>query len=201
MRLSVPLAGRWLVATSQRWAIGCDCRRFRCPLRRFTVRCNMPTGIQSAIRRFLPSYPGWFFRCCQPTCQPLFRPMSLPLSGRYSGKGKQKSHSLYHLRRKWQLLAASGTAWHSKLPHFHPFTPLPLPPSDRVQSGCLPAVATRLHSNPPGADFYVRQNIARCPLSYSKGFRLLPQTAPCPSGGGLHSEVVRPFSDLSLIHI
>lgn len=151
------------VSSSRRFPVGCDCRRFRCPFRCFTVGCNMPTiistaistDIPSAIRRFLPCCPGWFFRCCRPVCRPLSRPMFLPLSGRYSGKGKQKSRSLYHFPRKWQLLAASGIAWHSKVPHFHSFTPLPLPPSDRVQSGCLPAVVTRLPHNPPPADFYV----------------------------------------------
>ena len=38
--------------------------------------------------------------------------------------------------------------------------------------------------NPSGTDFCVLEDTARCPLSYSKGFGLLPKR-PCPSRGGL----------------
>lgn len=48
----------------------------------------------------------------------------------------------------------------------------------------------------PRTDFYVRRNIARCPLSYSKGFRLLPETTLPLAGEGFPSEVGKPVSYL-----
>lgn len=105
-----------------------------------------------------------------------------------------KFNSLYHLRRKWQLLAASGTGWHSKVPSFQALIPLPLPPSDRVQSGCLPAVVTRLHPNPSSGGFLCSLEHSKVSFELLKGFPVTPGNSTLPlQGAGLHSEVVSPF--------
>lgn len=46
-------------------------------------------------------------------------------------------------------------------------------------------VITGLSPNPSRTDSCVLKDTARCPLSYSKGFRLLPETHLAPCGGGL----------------
>lgn len=49
----------------------------------------------------------------------------------------------------------------------------------------LGLVTGRSIPNPSGTDSCVHEDTARCPLSYSKGFRLLPKTHLAPCGGGL----------------
>ena len=49
----------------------------------------------------------------------------------------------------------------------------------------LGLVTGRSIPNPSGTDSCVHEDTARCPLSYSKGFRLLPETHLAPCGGGL----------------
>lgn len=49
----------------------------------------------------------------------------------------------------------------------------------------LGLVTGRSIPNPSRTDSCVHEDTARCPLSYSKGFRLLPKTHLAPCGGGL----------------
>ena len=49
----------------------------------------------------------------------------------------------------------------------------------------LGLVTGRSIPNPSRTDSCVLKDTARCPLSYSKGFRLLPETHLAPCGGGL----------------
>ena len=50
--------------------------------------------------------------------------------------------------------------------------------------------------NPSATDFCVLKDTARCPLSNSKGFRLLPETTLPLAGAGFPSEVGKPVSYL-----
>lgn len=50
--------------------------------------------------------------------------------------------------------------------------------------------------NPSRTDSCVLKDTARCPLSYSKGFRLLPETTLPLAGAGFPSEVGKPVSYL-----
>ena len=61
--------------------------------------------------------------------------------------------------------------------------------------GCpipLGLVTGRSIPNPSRTDSCVHEDTARCPLSYSKGFRLLPETTLPLAGAGFPSEVGKP---------
>ena len=60
----------------------------------------------------------------------------------------------------------------------------------------LGLVTGRSIPNPSRTDSCVLKDTARCPLSYSKGFRLLPETHLAPCGAGFPSEVGKPVSYL-----
>lgn len=55
---------------------------------------------------------------------------------------------------------------------------------------------SRFIPNPSCTDSCVLKDTARCPLSYSKGFRLLPETTLPLAGAGFPSEVGKPVSYL-----
>lgn len=57
----------------------------------------------------------------------------------------------------------------------------------------LGLVTGRSIPNPSGTDSCVHEDTARCPLSNSKGFRLLPETTLPLAGAGFPSEVGKPF--------
>ena len=57
----------------------------------------------------------------------------------------------------------------------------------------LGLVTGRSIPNPSCTDSCVLKDTARCPLSYSKGFRLLPETTLPLAGEGFPSEVGKPF--------
>lgn len=57
-------------------------------------------------------------------------------------------------------------------------------------------VTGRSIPNPSRTDSCVLKDTARCPLSYSKGFRLLPETTLPLAGEGFPSEVGKPVSYL-----
>ena len=57
-------------------------------------------------------------------------------------------------------------------------------------------VTGRSIPNPSCTDSCVLKDTARCPLSYSKGFRLLPETTLPLAGAGFPSEVGKPVSYL-----
>ena len=60
----------------------------------------------------------------------------------------------------------------------------------------LGLVTGRSIPNPSRTDSCVLKDTARCPLSYSKGFRLLPETTLPLAGEGFPSEVGKPVSYL-----
>lgn len=60
----------------------------------------------------------------------------------------------------------------------------------------LGLVTGRSIPNPSRTDSCVLKDTARCPLSYSKGFRLLPETTLPLAGAGFPSEVGKPVSYL-----
>lgn len=60
----------------------------------------------------------------------------------------------------------------------------------------LGLVTGRSIPNPACTDSCVLKDTARCPLSYSKGFRLLPETTLPLAGAGFPSEVGKPVSYL-----
>ena len=60
----------------------------------------------------------------------------------------------------------------------------------------LGLVTGRSIPNPACTDSCVLKDTARCPLSYSKGFRLLPETTLPLAGEGFPSEVGKPVSYL-----
>lgn len=60
----------------------------------------------------------------------------------------------------------------------------------------LGLVTGRSIPNPSGTDSCVHEDTARCPLSNSKGFRLLPETTLPLAGAGFPSEVGKPVSYL-----
>ena len=60
----------------------------------------------------------------------------------------------------------------------------------------LGLVTGRSIPNPSCTDSCVHEDTARCPLSYSKGFRLLPETTLPLAGAGFPSEVGKPVSYL-----
>lgn len=111
----------------------------------------------------------------------------------------------------------SGSLWHSSAPFRLVFTPYlciqaagqcsrcahrpRFRPSFRQLGGIgrpipLGVVTGRSIPNPSCTDSCVLKDTARCPLSYSKGFRLLPETTLPLAGEGFPSEVGKPVSYL-----
>ena len=114
-------------------------------------------------------------------------------------KGKGISSNLYRFGVWWQLVAASGREW-LRSPHvFKGLNALPLHPSGRAKPkartagpGSVLLLGSKkvsgyrclAESVTTGISPIRSQDTARCPLSNSKGFGLLPKR-PCPSRGGL----------------
>ena len=111
----------------------------------------------------------------------------------------------------------SGSLWRCPAPFRRVFTPYlctqaagqcsrcahrpRLRPSFGQQEGIgrpipLGLVTGRSIPNPSCTDSCVLKDTARCPLSYSKGFRLLPETTLPLAGAGFPSEVGKPVSYL-----
>ena len=120
-----------------------------------------------------------------------------------------------HLRGSIWL--RSGSLWRCSAPFRCVFTPYLCPqaagqcsrcahrprfrPSFGQQEGIgrpipLGLVTGRSIPNPSRTDSCVLKDTARCPLSYSKGFRLLPETTLPLAGEGFLSEVGKPVSYL-----
>ena len=101
-------------------------------------------------------------------------------------KGKGISSNLYRFGIWWQLVAASGREW-LRSPHVsNGLNALPLHPSGRAKPKARTAAPgpSFFWAAKRYTDFCVLKDTARCPLSNSKGFGLLPKR-PCPSRGGL----------------
>lgn len=110
---------------------------------------------------------------------------------------------------KWQGVASFSARFQGlKRPTFAPkrqgkaesaYRRLRLRPSFGQQKGIGQPMPCRVGNgkynlNPSSTDFCVLKDTARCPLSYSKGFGLLPKR-PCPlRGRGFLSEVGKPVS-------
>lgn len=111
----------------------------------------------------------------------------------------------------------SGSLWHSSAPFRLVFTPYLCIQAAGQCSRCahrprfrlsfgqlggigrpipLGLVTGRSIPNPSCTDSCVLKDTARCPLSYSKGFRLLPETTLPLAGEGFPSEVGKPVSYL-----
>lgn len=100
----------------------------------------------------------------------------------------------------------SGSLWRSSAPSRCFFTPYLCTQAAGQRSRCAyrtPAPSFfwaagryRLLPNPSRTDSCVHEDTARCPLSYSKGFRLLPETTLPLAGAGFPSEVGKPVSYL-----
>lgn len=111
----------------------------------------------------------------------------------------------------------SGSLWHSSAPFRLVFTPYLCIQAAGQCSRCahhprfrpsfgqlggigrpipLGVVTGRSIPNPSCTDSCVLKDTARCPLSYSKGFRLLPETTLPLAGEGFPSEVGKPVSYL-----
>lgn len=111
----------------------------------------------------------------------------------------------------------SGSLWRSSAPSWLVFPPYLCTQAAGQRSRCahrtpvpsffwaagryrrpipLGLVTGRSIPNPACTDFCVLKDTARCPLSYSKGFRLLPETTLPLAGEGFPSEVGKPVSYL-----
>lgn len=98
----------------------------------------------------------------------------------------------------------SGSLWRSSAPSRCFFTPYLCTQAAGQRSRCayrtpVPSLfwaAGRSIPNPSRTDSCVLKDTARCPLSNSKGFRLLPETTLPLAGAGFPSEVGKPVSYL-----